>query len=151
MKINITPTIRVATELERTCIDLRGIPCLYEVKSCDGEVISVQWDYKGLDAFPPNKTVSQMLIEWEESYKRTYELYMNAVETGIHPYWTVTKKEVTDTYTGSDGKTYKGVERFTGKKIEVPFELNKEGKESFLKLANTVKKKIGQLTFYKIY
>lgn len=85
MKIDVTPTIEKANDLDKECITMRGIDALYYVKLANGTRYSIKWDAKGLGEFQPSKTVSEMLKSWEANIISRYEIAKKAIESGFHP------------------------------------------------------------------
>lgn len=85
MKIDINPIIEEANNTDRICMDMRDIEALYVVRLANGKDYTVKFDKKSLDEFQPSKTVSEMLIDWEDNILRRYNEAVKAVETGLHP------------------------------------------------------------------
>ena len=88
MKIDITPTIEVADKTDRICIEMREIEALYVVRLANGKDYTTKFSKKELDEFQPNKTVSEMIAQWEKGIHRRYQIAKNAIESGLHPYRT---------------------------------------------------------------
>ena len=140
MIIDCEPIIEVATGINRVAIDIREIGALYVARLANGEDYSTTFDAKELVLFQPKKTVSEMLKSWEDGLQREYETAINAVETGIHPYWKAQRKVMDPVF-----KHY-----WTGKYEECDYILNEDGIKSFKNIAERLSKKLGKLTFHKL-
>jgi len=139
MIIDIEPIIIKANNFERTCIEMREIDALYEIRFANGGEFSTQWDKKSFDEFLPKKTISEMLTSWEETIKRRYDEAVNAIETGIHPTWE------------RDEREYHPITKvWTGKMIGVPYKLDKNQIQGWKRIAENLEKKLGKLIFVKI-
>lgn len=139
MKIDIDPNIIEAVDFWKTVLELRQIDALYVIRLANGEDYSVEFDEKSLEEFHSNKTVSEVLAILEDGVKRNYEECLKAVETGIHPNWTVTKRIM-----------HPIAHTWTGKTEEVPYTLSENEKDSFKNQAEKWEKKMGKMTFNKI-
>ena len=102
MKIDITPIIEVANELEAICLQYRNIDALYKFVYPNGEDLSTMFDAKSLSEFRPSITVSEMINIWEEGILRRYAEALEAVKTKLHPTETF-EREITTKFIGKDG------------------------------------------------
>ena len=148
MEIDIKPKLRLANEREKTILEMREIPALYNVLTSDGKEFSVMWDDKSLAEFCPSRTVSEMLKSWQQGFIDKIELYKKSVELNIHPWWTVTKKTMVHypQYAGHPELEY----RWNGKYHEAPYEMTKAQNRFFQSEIKKFEAINGELTFEKI-
>jgi hypothetical protein len=138
MKIDIEPKQRLANETERIIMEMRDVKELFVVKLANGKEHSVKWTRDELAEFCPNRTVSEMLNSWEGSIKSQHELILNALKTGLHPYWT---RGVENERTGN----------MTGKYKNVPEKLDTyHSRPGFERWEKQLKAQLGKLKFEKI-
>ena len=88
MKIDIEPVIEKANELDRICMDMRGIDALYVIRYANGKDCTVKWSRAEIATFVPNSTVSEMIERWEQGTIDRYNEICKTLETGLHPTWT---------------------------------------------------------------
>jgi hypothetical protein len=134
MKIDIEPIIDKAGELDKICMEMRQIPHLHVVRLASGINYTVKFDDKELAEFLPKRNVSEMLVAWEEGIKRQYDEAKTALETGLHPTFTV---QVLDFLKRPTGETK-------------PKELDRYEKAHFKRVMVDREKEFGKLTFHKI-
>ena len=148
MKIDIKPKIKLASPLEKVILEMREIPALYAVYTSDGKEYSTQWDEKSLAEFCPNRTVSEMLKNWQDGFLSQIEQYKKAVETNTHPFWTSTVKTMVHypQYAGHPELEY----RWNNKYHEEPAEMTKAQNRFFQSEIKKFEAISGELTFVKI-
>jgi hypothetical protein len=134
MKIDIEPITEQAGEMDKICMEMRQIPHLHVVRLASGTDYTVKFDDKELSEFLPKRTVSEMLAMWEEGIKRQYDEAKTALETGLHPTYTV---QVLDMFNRPTGETK-------------PKELDRYEKAHFKRVMADREKEFGKLTFHKI-
>ena len=139
MKIDINPVIEKANDIDYICLEMRGIDALYVVRLANGDNYSTKWDDKELAEFCPNRSVSEMLISWEETIKRRYTEAVKAYETGIHPTWKRNSKVL-----------HPITQIWTGKYMEVDYLMTKSECEGWKREAEKLTKEFGKLSLVKI-
>ncbi len=142
MIIDIEPTLKPASPIEKTILELRGIDALYVILTADGNEESVRFDRKSLDEFCHSKTVSEVLSSLEEGIDSQIQKFRTALDTNIHPHWTDTKKKM-------DIHPTLG-ERWTGGYYEAPLEMTKSQRKFFESEVLRLKAKSGKTSFAKI-
>jgi hypothetical protein len=142
MKIDITPIIEEADKWHRVVLDTRELEALYVVRLANGEDYSVEFDKKGLELFQPNKTVSEMIKSWEESFIRRHGVIVEALRTNLHPTFTIERKEMISTPSG--------FEYPTGRVFTEPKPLDNYDKERLNWEKNKLEKQFGNMVFVKI-
>ena len=148
MEIDVKPKLRLATDTERLCMEMREIDSLYAVLTCDGKEHTVQFDKKRLDEFLPSRTVSETLKNWQEGIKCRIAEYKTAVETNIHPWWTSTTKTMIHypNFAGHPELEY----RWNGKCHEAPLQMTKTQKRYFESEIENLQKIDGEMIFTQI-
>ena len=141
MKIDIEPIIEKADEYHRIILDVRGIEALYVVRLANGKDYTVEWEKKEMDTFCPKRTVSEMIQAWEESITRRHAEALEALRTGLHPTYTVTRLV---THPNSEVPVY------PHKTETVPQQLDYYGKRHFKAVAKSLEAEFGKMTFVKI-
>ena len=141
MKIDIEPIIERANHIDRIVIDVREIEALYVVRLASGKDYTVKWEKKEMDTFCPNKTVSVMIQQWEEGILRRHAEAVEAVKTGLHPTFTVTRLV---THPNSVVPVY------PHKTESVPQQLDYYGKKNFKRVIKDLELEFGKMTFVKI-
>lgn len=93
MKLDIKPIIEKATEEMAWILKGREIEELYVVRRANGEDHTIMWTLKDLEEFLPNRKVSEVMLDWEESNTREIERCRLAISTKKHPTFTSESKE----------------------------------------------------------
>lgn len=141
MKIDIEPIIEKANDIDRIVINMREIEALYVVRLANGKDYTTKWAKKEMDTFCPNKTVSQMIQQWEEGILRRHAEAVEAVKTGLHPTFTTTRLV---TYPNSDVPIY------PHKTVTEPQQLDYYGKKNFKRVIQDLELEFGKMSFVKI-
>lgn len=140
MRIDLNPYVRRASPLEQTIMEIREISSLYVCLTSDGNEFTVQWDSKSLELFCPSRSVSEMLQSWQDGLIREYQLLVNSVNSGIHPYHTK-REQVLHPITNL----------WTGKWLEnQPLNMTKSTSKVFERRIEELKLITGPLTFVEI-
>jgi hypothetical protein len=141
MKIDIEPTIEIASGLDKLRLQTKELDALYFVRLANGSEFTVKWDKDGLKSFQPNKTISEMMKQWEEGIIRTIETNKKAAETGEHPTWTQPIYENVE----YNGRVI--CKKVIGKK---PYSLCNSSIENFKMFVERDMKKLGKMEFVKL-
>lgn len=142
MTIDVQPVIEKANDLDAQVLKMREIEALYVVRLASGKDYSTHFDKKSLAEFQPNKTVSEMLESWEETFKRRHAEAVDTIKTGVHPFRTF-ERDIMAKYKG--GGEYK-----TGETETVPSKIDTYERRHFKYVIKDMEKCFGKLTFVKI-
>lgn len=141
MVIDIEPIIEQANAIDRIVLNMRQIDALYVVRLANGEDYTVKWDRQQLHDFLPNNTVSEVIKSWEMNIIDRYEVAVKALETKLHPVYTV-DREILNPLTGIS---------YNPKQYEtVPKPLNRYEVAHFEHEVIELNRQFGQMSFIKI-
>lgn len=139
MKIDIEPVIEKANELDRICMDMRGIDALYVIRYANGKDCTVKWSRAEIATFVPNSTVSEMIERWEQGTLDRHKEICDTLETGLHPTWTKTVPVL-------DRRGNK-----TGRTQSVPESIDTyHQRDGWERMKKDIEKQFGKMVFVKI-
>lgn len=143
MRIDVTPTIEKADDIQRFIMNTYGWDAMYCVKLANDKEYTVTFNPESLAEFQPNKTVSEMMKQWQEGFQHTIDRNTAMLKTGYHDTHTVKQPKVK--YVLPNGTEVLSRDEFE----DVPRELDSYEKKSMRYWIRDAKSKLGKMKFIK--
>jgi len=133
-----------ATELQQYVMQTYDYHAMFHFRYADGTSASVEFTPPQLEAFQPNRSVSEMMQIWQDGMTKRREHYEQSLAEGFHPYW-------------SENRRARATDLITKKVVEVGFAeyefrhpINKSHREFFEREIERLKVREGTMICEKI-